>query len=167
MELCVSGFREFDKKTFFLVEATVGSRKTETWYRYSDLRLLAEPLKATAEKCGYLRLPHFPSRFTENRGIRLEQRRILLDKYFAAVGRWPQYPSYLLKFVKAVVPEENILEETIPIQPNDMKRRQLMQSTIPLFATPNPNGSIFYTGNSKFTDYDDSISDIVVGALFD
>ena len=63
--------------------------------------------------------------------------------------------------MKAVVPEENILEETIPIQPNDM------QSTIPLFATPNPNGSIFYTGNSKFTDYDDSISDIVVGAIFD
>jgi hypothetical protein len=69
--------------------------------------------------------------------------------------------------VKAVVPEENILEETISIQPNDMQRRQLMQSTIPLFAKPNPNGSIFYTGNSKFTDYDDSISDIVVGALFD
>ncbi|CBY21247.1 unnamed protein product [Oikopleura dioica] len=159
MDLCVSKFRDFEKKTYFLVEATVGSRKTETWYRYSDLRLLAEPLKATAEKCGYLRLPHFPSRFTENRGVRLEQRRLLLDKYFAAVGRWPQYPTYLLKFVKAVVPEENILEETIATQTN--------QLTIPLFTTRNPKGSIFYTGNSKFTDYDDSISDIVVGALFD
>ena len=63
--------------------------------------------------------------------------------------------------MKAVVPEENILEETIPTTPNDM------QSTIPLFAAPIPKGSIFYTGNSKFTDYDDSISDIVVGALFD
>ena len=59
-------FASLTKRHFFLLSklqilpagfknhtrATVGSRKTETWYRYSDLRLLAEPLKATAEKCG-------------------------------------------------------------------------------------------------------------------
>ena len=80
--------------------------------------------------------------------------------FYVAVGTWPQYPTYLLKFVKAVVPEENILEEALPVQPP--------QSTIALLAASNsPKGCIFYTGNSKFTDYEDSISDIVVGALFD
>ena len=80
--------------------------------------------------------------------------------FYVAVGTWPQYPTYLLKFVKAVVPEENILEEALPVQP--------AQSTISFLAAPNnPKGCIFYTGNSKFTDYEDSISDIVVGALFD
>ena len=79
---------------------------------------------------------------------------------FLAVGSWPQYPRYLLKFVKAVVPEENILDF-------QNTEDQANPSTIPLFPAPNPKGSIFYTGNSKFDDYDDSISDIVVGALFD
>ncbi|CAG5104743.1 Oidioi.mRNA.OKI2018_I69.chr1.g1499.t1.cds [Oikopleura dioica] len=162
MDLCVSKFQvNNDRKTYFLIEATVGSRKTETWYRYSDIRPLAEPLKATAEKCGYLRLPHFPSRFTENRSeAGLEQRRLMLDRYFSAVGSWPQYPRYLLKFVKAVVPEENILDF-------QNTEDQAINSKIPIFPAPIPKGSIFYNGNSKFDDYDDSISDIVVGALFD